>query len=121
MMGDWNARVGPDAHEEWPGTAGKFGFGSTNERGLRLLEFAKLHNMVIANTKYKHKQSRRVTWVAPDGITKSQIDYILVERQCSSSQILPRSRHRQRSYSCNDNNEVEIKKDTKTTIFQSEI
>ena len=85
VMGDWNARVGPDAHEEWPGTAGEFGLGSTNERGLRLLEFAKLHNMVIANTKYKHKKSRRVTWVAPDGITKSQIDYILVERQCSSS------------------------------------
>ncbi len=26
-----------------------------------------------------------MTWVAPDGITKSQINYILVERQCSSS------------------------------------
>ena len=50
-----------------------------------MLEFAKLHNMVIVNTKYKHKASRRVTWVAPDGITKNHIDYILVERQCSSS------------------------------------
>ena len=30
VMGDWNARVGPDTHAEWPGTAGKFGLGSTN-------------------------------------------------------------------------------------------
>ena len=82
VMGDWNARVGPDAHAEWPETAGKFRLGSTNERDVQLLEFAK---MVIANTKYKHKASRRMTWVAPDGITKNQIDYILVERQCSSS------------------------------------
>lgn len=49
------------------------------------MEFAKVHNMVIVNTKYKHKISRRVTWVAPDGITKNQIDYILVEKRCSSS------------------------------------
>ncbi|XP_069972111.1 uncharacterized protein [Penaeus vannamei] len=41
--------------------------------------------MVIVNTKYMHKISRRVTWVAPDGITKNQIDYILVEKKCSSS------------------------------------
>eukprot|EP00794_Sanderia_malayensis_P009660 gene9660-biopygen7980 len=84
VMGDWNAKVGPDAHVDWPGTAGKFGLGTTNERGVRLLEFAKLHNLVVTNTKFKHKTSRRVTWVAPDGITKSQIDFILVERRSFS-------------------------------------
>ncbi|KAG1710423.1 Craniofacial development protein 2 [Nymphon striatum] len=69
----------------WPGTVGKYGMGSTNDRGVRLLEFANLHNMVVANTRFNHKKSRRVTWTAPDGITKDQIDYILVEKRCSSS------------------------------------
>ena len=84
VMGDWNATVGSDAYADWAGTAGKFGLGTTNERGLRLLEFAKVHKLVIANTKFKHKKSRKATCTAPDGITKKQIDYILVEKRVAS-------------------------------------
>ena len=32
VMGDWNAKVGPDAYPTWQGTAGKFGLGVTNDR-----------------------------------------------------------------------------------------
>ena len=59
--------------------------GPTNERGLRLLEFARMNNMVIANTRYQHKHSGNITWKAPDGITKNQIDFILVEKKCTSN------------------------------------
>ena len=32
-MGDWNAKVGVDAHATWPNAVGRFGNDITNERG----------------------------------------------------------------------------------------
>ena len=61
IQGDFNVMTGSDAHTEWPETAGKFGVGPINERGLRLLEFARMNNMVIANTRYRCKHSRNIT------------------------------------------------------------
>jgi len=40
IQGDFNAKVGPDSYNQWAGTVGEFGTGETNDRGLRLLEFA---------------------------------------------------------------------------------
>jgi len=37
----WNATMGTDTHEEYLGTVGKFGWGSTNKLGTRMLEFAR--------------------------------------------------------------------------------
>lgn len=83
IQGDWNAKIGTDAQKDWTGTVGKFGVGVTNERGLRLLEFAKMTDLVIANTWFRHKISRRVTWTSPDGVTKNQIDHIMIDRKCA--------------------------------------
>jgi exonuclease III len=85
IMGDWNAKVGPDSFEQWSGTVGKFGWGETNERGIRLLEFAQSHRLTIANTLHPHKKSRTVTWQSPGGSIQNQIDYILVPRRFKSS------------------------------------
>ncbi|KAL8583570.1 hypothetical protein ACOMHN_028341 [Nucella lapillus] len=49
VMGDWNAKVGEDAYEQWTGTVGCFGLGETNDRGFRLLEFASSHKLTLAN------------------------------------------------------------------------
>ncbi|XP_069975968.1 craniofacial development protein 2-like [Penaeus vannamei] len=84
IQGDWNAKIGCDVYQNWKGTIGKFGVGEVNERGARLLEFCKLNNLVVANTFGKHKTSRRVTWIAPDGTTRNQIDFILLDRRCKS-------------------------------------
>ena len=40
VLGDWNAKVGEDALKNWKGTCGRYCNRETNERGLRLLEFA---------------------------------------------------------------------------------
>ena len=50
VQGDWNAKVGPDAYENWAGTTGRFGTGETNDRGLQFFEFAKKHRLTLANT-----------------------------------------------------------------------
>ena len=42
VQGDWNAKVGRDACGNWQGICGPFCNDDTNERGLRLLEFATL-------------------------------------------------------------------------------
>ena len=38
IIGDWNAKVGS---QETPGVTGKFGLGTWNEAGQRLIEFCK--------------------------------------------------------------------------------
>ena len=50
VQGDWNAKVGPDTYENWAGTVGRSGISETNNRGLRLLEFARGHCLALANT-----------------------------------------------------------------------
>ena len=56
---DWNAKVGRDACGNWQGICGPFCDDDTNERGLRLLEFATFNDLVLANTFGHHKASRR--------------------------------------------------------------
>ena len=39
VQGDWNAKIGEDAYENWKGTCRRHCNIKSNERGLRLLEF----------------------------------------------------------------------------------
>ena len=57
VQGDWNANVGRDACGNWQGICGPFCIDDTNERGLRLLEFATFNDLVLANTFGDHKAS----------------------------------------------------------------
>ncbi|XP_068248003.1 craniofacial development protein 2-like [Palaemon carinicauda] len=79
VEGDWNAKVGKDALKGWKEFCGPSCNDVSNERGLRLLEFASYNNAVLARTLGEHKASRRWTWHAPNGIHHNQIDYILVQ------------------------------------------
>ena len=81
---DQNAKEGKDAYENWQGVCGPFSNDDTNERGLRLLEFATFNDLVLANTFGHHKASRRWTWHSPNGQHQSQIDYILVRKRFQS-------------------------------------
>ena len=44
IMGDYNAKVGKGTVDN---VVGAFGLGERNDRGTRLIEFAKKHNMII--------------------------------------------------------------------------
>ena len=46
MIGGWNAKVGS---QETPGVTGKFGLGTWNEAGQRLIEVCQENTLVIAN------------------------------------------------------------------------
>ena len=85
MQGDWNSKVCVDAHKVWEGTCGINCNPITNDRGLRLLEFASSNELIIANTYGNHKESRRWTWHSPNHAYHNQIDYILTKRKFRSS------------------------------------
>ena len=92
VQGDWNAQVGTEACKTWKGICGKYCNIETNERGLRLLEFASCNDLKLVNTFGPHKASRRWTWHHPDGKHHSQIDYIMVKRRFQSSVNIARTR-----------------------------
>ncbi|GFO20367.1 endonuclease-reverse transcriptase [Plakobranchus ocellatus] len=79
VQGDWNAKIGEDAQEDWEGTCGQHCNQATNDRGLKLLEFA-IYTMIM-NTFGPHKPSRRWTWHSPGGEYHNQIDYIMIKRR----------------------------------------
>ena len=92
VQGDWNAKVGEDSYTNWKDTCGPYGNTETNDRGLRLLEFARYNNLLLVNTLGPHKASRRWTWHSPGGEYHNQIDYILVKKRFRSSVNTGRTR-----------------------------
>ena len=84
IMGDWNAKVGKD-NETWGPTIRKFGYGEMNDRGERLLYFCKENSLIVSNTLFKHKPSRKWTWTSPDHKPKNMIDVILIRDRWRSA------------------------------------
>lgn len=90
ISGDWNAKVGK-GNESYENAMGRYGYGDRNERGEKLLEFALKHDMTICNTMFQQKDSRKWTWLAPDGQHKNMIDLILIENRWKTSVRLCRT------------------------------
>ena len=87
VQGDWK-----DAQADWGEVCGPYCNLETNERGLRLLEFATFNKLVLANTFGPHKPSRRWTWNSPDWKHHNQIDCILVKKLFRSGVKIHRTR-----------------------------
>ncbi|XP_046862943.1 craniofacial development protein 2-like [Xenia sp. Carnegie-2017] len=79
VMGDFNAKVGKH-HRSDGATVGNFGLGERNERGTRLVQFAKSKGLKIANTYYRKRKTRKWTWRSPNGEIRNEIDYILANK-----------------------------------------
>ena len=72
----------------------KFAKNKVNENGNLLIEFCKLHNLLITNTIFKHKFSHQTTRISPLPHTfplknpyRNQIDYILLRKKKINSNI----------------------------------
>ena len=92
VQGDWNAKIGEDASKDWKGTCGQNCNPETNERGLRLIQFAGYNNLKVANTAGAHKPSRSWTWHSPGGDHHNQIKSIMVKRRFQSSVNIAKTR-----------------------------
>ena len=69
-QGDWNAKAGEDAQADWGEVCGPFCNPETNDRGLKLLDFAAYNNLVLAHNLGNRKPSRR------DGHGTAQMEHI---------------------------------------------
>ena len=73
--GDFNGHVGNDMGG-FGEVHGGFGIGQTNDRGIRLLDWAVGKGLRLMNTCFQKRKSRPVTFGS--GETETMIDYILV-------------------------------------------
>ncbi len=80
VIGDFNAKIGKQKDTE-ASVMGKYGTGIRNERGDRLIEFARSRNLYIANGKFQRKEKNLWTWKSPDGATRNQIDFIMTNQR----------------------------------------
>ena len=78
IMGDFNARVGSG---ELGKAVGKYGLGSRDERGERLIQFCLKNNLTVTNTWFNHHPRRLYTWIKPGDTGRSQIDFILMKQR----------------------------------------
>ena len=78
VMGDFNAKVGSEKHTN---IVGKYGLGSRNDRGRRLIQFCEEYNLMITNTWFQHPKRRLYTWKSPGDLYRNQIDFILVNHR----------------------------------------
>ena len=66
--------------QKTPGVTGKFGLGTRNEAGQRLIQFCQENALVIANTLFQQHKNRLYTWTSPDGQHQNQIVYIFAAK-----------------------------------------
>ena len=85
IAGDFNTKVWRMRNKEENGTVGNAGLGERNERGEIFVDFALANQLAIKNTMYQKHPRRLNTWTLPDGNTKNQIDYILLEKRWTTT------------------------------------
>jgi hypothetical protein len=85
-MRDANAKNGRETVHQL--TIGKHSLHeSTNENGLRLVDYATCRQMAIKNTYFMHKRIHLQTWHSLDGYTFNQIDHCLIDARHFSDVI----------------------------------
>ena len=75
--GDLNGHVSTSS-AGFEAVHGGFGYGSRNQEGAEVLEFAIAFDLMIANTFFRKRQSHLVTFSS--GQYSSQIDFVLTRR-----------------------------------------
>ena len=83
IQGDWNAKVGGDGNEALSNATGRYSLGITDERGLRLLEFAQKHKLYWLIFFILKKILGKVH--SPDDKTHNHINFILTPQRFKSS------------------------------------
>ena len=60
----------------------KHGIGQRNDTGDRMCD---MNELLITGTLFPHKAIHKATWASPDGVTRTQIDHILISRRFRNS------------------------------------
>ena len=88
--GDLNGHVGA-TNAGFEAAHGGFGYGSRNQEGEEVLDFAIAFDLMVANTFFRKRQSHLVTFSS--GQHSSQIDFVLTRREdkqaCLDCKVIP--------------------------------
>ena len=79
VMADFNVQIEKRTDPVVTAT-GTFWLDLRNERGANLVEWTTSRKYKIMNIMFQKKAGRRRTWKSPNGVTKTEIDYILINR-----------------------------------------
>src|SRR5713101_5189949 len=86
IQGDFNAKIGKMKENELNSqNIGRFGLGSRNQNGERMLDFCIQHEFVVMNTCFEQPNRRLYTWVSPGGKYRNQIDYVMIKKRWRTS------------------------------------
>lgn len=84
LLGDFNAKVGQEGI--FGTTVGRFSLHeTTSSNGLRLIDYAAAHNMVVSSTRFRHLNIHQASWLSPDRLTRNQIDHVVIDARHASS------------------------------------
>ena len=108
VKGDFNSKVGEGREGN---IVGPYGLGERNENGEMLVDFCREFGLVVTNTWNEQREEERHTWISPDGRTKNQIDYILIDKRYRNS--VTKSKARPEADCGSDHNPVVADVETK--------
>ncbi|XP_018400790.1 PREDICTED: craniofacial development protein 2-like, partial [Cyphomyrmex costatus] len=61
---------------------GRHGLGEArNNNGERLIDLCMANRLFIGSMRFPHKDIHKYTWQAPDGVTRNQIDHVLIDKK----------------------------------------
>ena len=90
MMGNFNVRVRCD-HQAWEKVIGRHGIGKENSNSTRLLSLCTAHKLVITNTMFQQRDSRKVSWMHPRSRHWNLLDCVIVRQRDIADVNLTRS------------------------------
>ncbi|PSN34558.1 hypothetical protein C0J52_16762 [Blattella germanica] len=78
VMGDLNAKLGNNG--QYRPNVGQYSIhNEENDNGNMLADFAITNNLAVSSTLFPHKTIHKITWQSPDGVTRNQIDHVLID------------------------------------------
>jgi len=69
LLGDFNAKVGRENIFK-PTIGNESLHQDSNDKGVRIVNFATSKNLVVKRTMFPHRNSHKCTWNSPDGKTR---------------------------------------------------
>jgi hypothetical protein len=79
LLGDLNVKVGREDIFK-PITDNESLHEASNDKGVRVVNFATLKNLIVKIITFLHRDIHKHTWTSPDGVTHNQIDYVLIDK-----------------------------------------
>jgi len=79
-MGDFNVKIGKE--DMYRPTIGPNGLHDvSNDNGTRLINLCLVKGFTLSSTYFPRKDIYKQTWIAPNGITKNQIDHVMIQNK----------------------------------------